>query len=420
MKYRIKTRDSVKNIKTLDNTGNAAQRMKNVYIRTKNESERMKQPEYGSPTEYADDKITNTAENTVYRAGHLVKDQGGKAVSLLKKAYRKSKEAKKATEEIKDITTTPVKNPFPGINNTFSRSVDIPKPVLQSTKSSGRTVKTVTKKSVKTMKRTVKTADRTARAATKTAQRTVKTAQKSAQAARFASRNTARTARAAAKAVIASVKALIMGTKALITAIVAGGWIAVTVILIICLAGMLLCSGFGIFYSGDPNGNTPSMPEVVKTLNGEFLAKIDKIIYNNPHDRLVINGSENEKATVTNWNAILAIYTVKTAADPENPQEVATLDENKISILSEIFWDMTVIEFHTDTTGDDENSSITNESSNTAESTDKSETVLYITITGKTAEEMAAHYGFNANQRKQLDELIKPEYKAWFSQLTGE
>ena len=70
------------------------------------------------------------------------------------------------------------------------------------------------------------------------------------QAAKATAKATATAVKAAVKATIAAVKAIIAGTKALIAAIAAGGWIAVVVIIIICLIGLLVGSVFGILLFG--------------------------------------------------------------------------------------------------------------------------------------------------------------------------
>lgn len=58
-------------------------------------------------------------------------------------------------------------------------------------------------------------------------------------------------------------KAIIAGTKALIAAIAAGGWIAVFVIIIICLIGLIVGSCFGIFFSSEDSGTGQTMQAVV-------------------------------------------------------------------------------------------------------------------------------------------------------------
>lgn len=40
------------------------------------------------------------------------------------------------------------------------------------------------------------------------------------------------------------------------------------------------------------------------------------------------------------WPEVLAIYAVKTTTDPDNPQEVASISDEKIEVLWDIFWQM--------------------------------------------------------------------------------
>lgn len=71
----------------------------------------------------------------------------------------------------------------------------------------------------------------------------------------------------AVKATAAAVKAIIAGTKALIAAIAAGGWVAVVVIIVICLIGLFVGSCFGIFFSGEDTGSGQTMQTVVREIN---------------------------------------------------------------------------------------------------------------------------------------------------------
>ena len=157
---------------------------------------------------------------------------------------------------------------------------------------------------MKTAQRSIKTAGHTAEAAVKTSQaakttaKTAQTTQKAAQAARLAARAAAVSAKTAAKAMVAAIKAIIAAAKGLTALIAVGGWIAVVVILVICLAGLLLGSAFGIFYSNESfDGNTPVMTEVVSRLNGEFAAEIQRIQDENPHDTLELSGSDSISAS---------------------------------------------------------------------------------------------------------------------------
>lgn len=102
-------------------------------------------------------------------------------------------------------------------------------------------------------------------------------------------------------------KATIAAVKGLVALIAAGSWIAVLVIIIICLIGLLVVSVFGVFFSGEDSGSVSgrTMTTVISELNTQFYDKIEKIKSDNTYDVLEID-------TVSiNWPEILAIYAVK-------------------------------------------------------------------------------------------------------------
>lgn len=101
-----------------------------------------------------------------------------------------------------------------------------------------------------------------------------------------------------------AIKAIIAGTKALIAAIMAGGWIAVAVILIICLIGLLVGSVFGIFFSGEDSGNGMTMQTVVREINADYDSRLDEIINGTSHDVLEMSGSRAV------WKEVLAVYSL--------------------------------------------------------------------------------------------------------------
>ena len=284
-----------------------------------------------------------------------------------------------------------------------------------------RTIKTAgrAEKARQGTKAAIKTAEQTSRTAIKTAEATAKTAQRAAQATAKAARAAVQTARAAAKAAAttakAAAKAIIAGTKALIAAIAAGGWVVALVIVVICLIGLIVASCFGIFFSNEDSGTGLTMPAVVREINQEYQDRLDEIKASTAYDVLEMSGSRAV------WPEVLAIYAVKTTTDPENAQEVATMDDGKKELLKEIFWAMNEISHHTESVTE----TVTNESGDgngnivTTEET-VTRTYLYITVSHKTAGEMADEYGFDADQREQLAELLAEENRSlWSSVLYG-
>ena len=201
-------------------------------------------------------------------------------------------------------------------------------------------------------------------------------------------------------------------TKALISAIAAGGWVAVVIIIVICLVGLLVGSVFGIFFSGEDSGNGMTMQTVVREINTEYDAKLDETKNGTAHDVLEMSGSRAV------WKEVLAVYSVKTNTDPDNPQEVATMDDSKKELLKNIFWEMNEISSRTESKTETQITESDDGHGNIIQTeTTVTRTYLYITVAHKTAEEMADKYNFNADQREQLSELLAEENNSLWSQV---
>ncbi len=289
------------------------------------------------------------------------------------------------------------------------------KSAQRTVKTAQRTAKGTVKTAQRTSKTAIKTADHTAKAAQKTAQATAKAAKMTAHAARATAKTAATTAKAAAKGVSATVKAMIASVKALVAAIAAGGWVAILAVVIICLIGLIVGSCFGIFFSGEDNGTGQTMPAVVREINQEYEGKLDETKNGTAHDTLEMSGSRAV------WPEVLAIYAVKTTTDPDTPQEVATIDDSKKELLKEIFWAMNEISHRSETATTTQTVETDDGAGNIVEEeVEVTTTTLYITVTHKTADEMADAYNFTADQRAQLAELLAEENRSmWSSALYG-
>ena len=192
--------------------------------------------------------------------------------------------------------------------------------------------------------------------------------------------------------------------QSLTTALAAGGSAAVSLLLVVCLIGLLLASPFGVFFSGQDSGTGYTMPEAVAALNEEFSAQIQTIQAENFYDELDMDNA-GSAAMISNWRDVLAVYAVRTATDETAPEEVATLTEEKAELLWQIFWDMNLISHWLEKVPgeDDEDGTV----------------ILHITVEAKDYLQMADAYHFNAEQRKLLEELARPEYQELFLALTG-
>jgi hypothetical protein len=77
----IKTKATVKDIKTLDKSLDVTHRAKNAFIRPKDQTERTQEPEHDSYVGYAEDKVKESAETVGNEAVHIM---GNKAVQKIK------------------------------------------------------------------------------------------------------------------------------------------------------------------------------------------------------------------------------------------------------------------------------------------------------------------------------------------------
>lgn len=421
----IKTRDAVKKtVKVIDKSVVAAERMKNAYIRTKDKAEHGIFAAESSPEEYAADRTLTGTETAAHEAVHGLDKVGRKGVKNAKENISKAKDYFQRRR-----TDLPKKQAQDAMRRV-RRSADATQKTIKTVDRSGKTIKQTAKSTgkaaVKTTQKTIKTAEQTARTTIKTTQAAAKTAQKTAQATAKAAKTAAQTAcatakataagiKAAVKATTAAVKAIIAGTKALIAAIAAGGWVAVVIILVICVIGLIVGSCFGIFFSGEDSGTGQTMRQAVQEINADYQSQIDTTRANLTYDELEMSGSRAV------WPEVLAVYAVKATTDPDDPQEVATVDDSKKAILKDIFWQMNEISSRTESKTEEVITETDDGHGNIVETTTTvTRTYLYITVSHKTAEEMADHFNFNADQRQQLSELLAEEnHRLWSAVLYG-
>ena len=164
----------------------------------------------------------------------------------------------------------------------------------------------------------------------KKTEKTIKSIKNSKQMLDYAKNKLVRTTqkvKAIVKVTISSVKAIITGTKALIELLIAGGWIAVVVIILICIVGMVCSSMYGIFFSNEENKDI-NIKSVITDINKELNNNIEKIKLENLHDSVIINSN------MADWRNILALYSIKVSS---NNQDVITLNDDKVKQLKTIF-----------------------------------------------------------------------------------
>lgn len=198
-----------------------------------------------------------------------------------------------------------------------------------------------------------------------------------------------------------SIKMILDGLKSLIALIIAGGWIAIVIIIVVCMIAVLFNSFFGIFFSNDNSINQIPMKSVIADINKEMNDKIQYEKDHNTYDDYRIISDRSE------WKEILSLYSIKIS---NNNELVITVDDEKAKVLKDIFWDVHSISVET------KNETYTNIETNQEESG----TILYINIKSKTVEQMIEQYNFDSKQQGQLQMLLSKEYDSmWASVIYG-
>lgn len=381
----IKTKESIKDIKVLDKAAGLAKVTKNATVHAKQQVQNLTDDARITPDEYAEDKVKYMAETVAEGTGKAAKQTVNNIYDGGNRLYKEIKRTRKEAETARSAA------------KTLHKSINTGR---QSIKTAQHTTKT-----------TVKTAQQTAKAAKKTAEATAKSSKMAAQAARQAAQATYKATVVTAKAVAAVVKSAIAGIKALAAAIAAGGFVSVVIIIIICIIALIAGSCFGIFFIGEDTGTGITLQNVISEINNEYEAKITEIKNSNTYDVLEMSGS-------VVWPEVLSVYAVKIAGDPNDSQEVVSMDENKKLVLTDIFWAMNEITHSTETKTENVVTETDDGNGNIVQTyTTSTKTYLYVTVLHKTMSEIVDEYKFNEEQKECLTELLQEKNKSLWKDI---
>lgn len=420
-----------KNIKTIETVGIITEKVKDAGIKTKDDIGKAIHTDADTPEQYAAQRFQDTTHSATTDAAYYFNKAGKKSVADTKKnienaqvtledikARRAERKAKAKSAEqanqniIKNVENAPKKPSETAMKNApKTAGNDIRMGNNSVLKNKGKTIKTANdsyakSKGIKTANSAKNTIATNRLAVSKTAEKS----RKAAQYMRETAREAAKLAKNSFKVLMKVIKGAAKAAKSLVSAIIAGGWISVIVIIVLCLVGALASSFYGIFFSTETSESGMNISTVIQEINADYDNRIDEL-KSDEYDRIEINGSK------ANWKDVLSIYAVKVTTDPDNPMEIATVDENKKSILSNIFWDMNSIDAKAETRTEIKEITSTDENGNEVISTeDVTVKVLTITISSKTADDMSKQYSFDDKQKEYLAELMNDSNdKLWAS-----
>ena len=342
----IKTRDSIRSIKLRNGTEYFSEKTQDGLSSLKETAEETHNSSYQSETEYAGDQVMNREKAVAkgfMRASEDIGDWGVKETSHNIYKWYKSRKAKKAT--------------------------------TNATKASRKMIK----EGRKGIKRLGNTAKSSAKA---TAKGTIKIAHKIKQAITTLIKN----AKIIIKAVIAAAKAIIAAIKAIGAAIAAGGWVAVVVIIVICLVAVIGSSAYGIFTPEMENENV--IAQMMGELDEEYVKRQEEMAAEYEYDELIYEGD------TAAWREVVAVYAVKINLASEAPRDLVTFDESKSDVLKSVYSSMNSIKIETEV--------------RESEDGGENKTVVTVRVIREhlTAYEAADEFDFTEQQKEMLDELL--------------
>lgn len=205
-----------------------------------------------------------------------------------------------------------------------------------------------------------------------------------------------RATRAAAAAAKKLAEAAAKAVKELISALASlgGGTALFVVFSIVIVAGAFLTSPLGILFADEQESDDAvPLATAIAEIQGEYHSELERL-QDGDFASVQIVGQAPD------WREVVAVFASKTAG-AEDGIDVFTLDEERVELLRQVFWDMCEITTATQT--------VDIPDSDPDDDVDDSHTgiALTITITAKTAEQMRLIYAFTKCQNDALDILLE-------------
>ena len=217
-----------------------------------------------------------------------------------------------------------------------------------------------------------------------------------------------------AVAVRSAIRHFLADLHSLTAILAAGAGAALGIVIVISLVAFVSGSAYGIFFAANaPNADTITVQQAVETLTAEYRDRLEEISDTVQHDRQDITA--NDDVYYMRWQDVLAVFSSYVAGS-EQGAPVAALTKNQVDKLRKIMWAMNAVDYSTRAEtavieATDKNGKVT--------TTEITETVLVISLTHKTPDEMAADYHFTTRQNTYLQLLQDPQYEELWAELLG-
>lgn len=389
----IKTREMVKGtIKAVDKSAVFAERMRQnaAQISEKTSdggSSSDNSAEYGAAVELTESfgeserALVTAAETGVKYTSSAVKQ--GKKLLIRQKDNDASQRTSRTTPE-----NASAKEAVPETGRTIKTREYVSKTggAAKAARTEENTVSATKKASEKAEKRARKAAARLANAPAK------QTSKATGKAAKKASKKAAKSAKA------------VGGLKGILLSIV------ISVLPLLCVVTVALICGISVSFgnmisTSDDDESKTNLQAALESLSEDYRNRLDEIIDAAHCDEVMTAGD-------VDWKGAAIILAAKNSADESDPEDGFSRTTQKVTDdLADVFWAMHAIEsaVETKTEYDDQY----------PEGEERAVTVLHITVTAKTKDEMADLYGFTDGQRELMNEYSGAEYDDFWHEMSG-
>lgn len=207
-----------------------------------------------------------------------------------------------------------------------------------------------------------------------------------------------------------AVKPMFTDNKVLTAVLFGTVGVAVIYVILVCLIALMTGSPFGVFMSTEDTGTGYTLASVVQDINAEYLAEIEKIKVDNPHDSFEINDVQ------PTWKEIIAIYAVMSSL--REGSDTVTIDTTKSELFRQIFWDVVTIQYSTEIYEE----TITEkyiDGYGEAQMREKvvQRTKLVIETSNNSMDHMISLYQFTPKQEHLLNELLSEQYNGLWNNM---
>lgn len=213
-----------------------------------------------------------------------------------------------------------------------------------------------------------------------------------------------------------------------LAALIGAGGVVLLLVMVMGAAAAIIGSPMGILFSDDAGGpNAISIAGIVQEVNADFGQTINDIVAAHPEcDEVDIQYHYGVGCTwASYWPEVLAVFAVR--ANLGDDGNVVVIDQANAQKIRDTFWAMHTITAEVEAVEIEPEPEEPEETAETDGDTDSEETaatpqyryILHISVSGKTADEMADSYRFSAGQRDILHQLLSPEMRPALLALCG-